>query len=118
MVLAEYVMEPDLRLSTIRTRIAPCEDGIGLAGNETPVDGAHVIGLQQRHYLLESTTACPGHIFSVDHRTAVRLESVDCLLLVLFATGIVVIGDDVGFLELDLIEVRKGVFPYAGRKGL
>ena len=84
-------MEPYLRLGEVRERCVPGEDGIGLAGHESPADGCHIIAFQYRKSVLESTSFGPGHVLGTYERTSVRLEGVNRVLLVGHVPAVVVI---------------------------
>ena len=112
MVLSENIVEPQWGLLRLGHRFVPRKDRIRLAADKTPVNGCHIVLLEQRQNRLEVTTIAACHILGADHRAFVLTESVDTLtVIVRIALGVV--GDDVGVGKLELIEFGTLHEPYA-----
>ena len=74
MILAEDIVEPERWLLHLRHRFIPRKDGIGLATDEAPVDGSHIVLLEERENGLEIATIAACHILGADHRAAILAE--------------------------------------------
>ena len=83
-ILMEDIMEPNFRLwRTLRG--TPWEDSIGFAFDKSPVDGAHILVLEDGDVCLEFGADGSSHVLRADHRSALTMlphvvDSVLCAL--------------------------------------
>ena len=110
-------MEPKFRFRLIGTRVIPCEDGIGLAGHEAPVDCRNMLLLKHWQCVLESAIVLSCHIFGADNGPAILPEALDARKMFL-GRPIVMIRYDVRILSLELGQFRKSIGPDADRHRL
>lgn len=112
-------MEPHVRLAAVGMWIAPGIARVGLSGDQSPVDGNHVVAFEQGHDGAEETALCARHIFCASQGTTECLELLD-LLLVVDGVMVVVIRDDVGVAQLKVVEWLEifSITPNAGSQRL
>ena len=111
MVLAEDIVEPQWWLLRIRHWLVPCKDGIGLAADESPVDGRYVVLLEEWEDGLEITAIASCHILGAYHRALQQTEAIDALA-VNIRVAIVVIRYNIRGSQLKLVEFRAFHKPY------
>ena len=99
-------MKPKIRLTAIMHRHIPCIDCIRFTAYESPIDSADIFLLQHRHDELEKTAIGARHILSTDQWPSEFLQRIDGLA-VRVDIFIIVIGDDVGVLELKFVQVLE-----------
>lgn len=112
MILAEDIVEPERWLLHLRHRLVPRKDGIGLATDKAPVDSRHVVLLEEGEDGLEIAAIAACHILGADHRAVILAERVDTLAMDI-GVAIVVVGDDIGVCQLEVVEFGTLHKPYA-----
>jgi hypothetical protein len=124
-VLAEDFVEPDGGLGEgVGARPGvPRVVGLGLAGDESPVDGRDVVLLGDRQVVVEGAAGAAGHVLGAEDGAAERLELLDARFE-LFGPAVVVEADNVGLGKLNFcggafaIGVRPVAYPDAAGEGL
>ena len=112
LVRADDVVKPYLGLAAIGDGRAPGVDGVGLARDEAPIDSPHVVLLEQGHDVGELAVSGPRHVLGAYQRAVESPEESDIPHLV-GGVLIVVVGDDVGVVEVEGIDggERRGKDP-------
>ena len=112
MILTIYIVEPQWGFLRLWHRFVPRKDSIGLATNKAPVDSRHVVLLEEREDGLEIASIATCHILGADHRAVILTERVDTLAMDV-GVAIVVVGDDIGVSQLEVVEFGTLHKPYA-----
>src|SRR3954470_2693860 len=103
----ENFMEPNSRLIPdvrMLPRI-PRVVSLRLSSNETPIDRPDLIFLGNRQHRIERAAGPPCHVLRAEHGTIKPLQE-EHFALETFRPSIVVKGDHVGIVELDLLDLR------------
>lgn len=110
----EDIVEPDGGLGQdIRALPGiPRIEGLGFAGDESPIDGSNVHLFCDGEDRVEGTAAATGHVLSADDGAVERLEGFD-RGLELFGPAVVMKADDVGLCQLNFGdgELLGGIYP-------
>src|SRR5215813_12416433 len=85
--------------------------GLRFAGDETPIDCRNLVLLCQRQDRIEGASSPPGHVLRAEKRSVVFLQEQNFLFEAL-RPSVIVKGDHIGVLELDLLHLRRGRTPY------